>query len=1145
MRTRTAFPLLIIGLLIGSFASAQVKIGDNPQTINPASVLELESTERVLVITRVDSIQMSNIVPNRGALVYNTSADCVFYYNGTDWINLCGDGAVGGLTTDPIVNPQSTIVITPTPTGGNIEVAESSINSRQIIDGGINGIDIQNGSIGRGKLQNSSVDRTKLAENSVGPFAIDNDSVDLADFNNITGFIRDTDLISGDADNAIVAGGDGGAYYDDSVLQTAVAANTAGIAADGDTDDTNEIQLLTLSGNSIQIEDGNTIDLTPILSDGGTDDQNLTLTGNILEIEDGNTVDFTPILASGGSDDQTLTLTGNIVGIEDGNTIDLTPILGSGGADDQNLTLTGNILEIENGNTVDFTPLLGGGGGVANQNLDQVLTQGNDGGTALIKNIANPVDGQDAATKSYVDAAITTGGGGLADGTILVGDATGAAAQVLLSGDATLDNVGAITISNEAVGSDQIEDATISLADLNANGATTDGDIMQWDTTANAGAGGWVVTSNSSGGGNQTAAEVPVTTNPTNYIAATQDVEAHLLGIDAALGTGSSGGGNQNLGQVLTQGNDGGAVLIKNIGNPQDDQDAATKSYVDAAIITGGSGLANGNILVGDITGAAAQVLLSGDATMDNTGALTITDDVINSLKILNGEVQTDDIADTNVTEAKIAPGEANQILRTNSGGSAVEWVDFPTGTVGGGTVLTDGITITGDGVGISLSVQDGGIITGKIAGANVTPAKMEAGGNGQVLTTDAAGDVVWATNIPGGVLTGTTLDGDGTAGNALELADNAVVTAKILDANVTPAKIEAGGNGQVLTTDASGDVAWAVPTAGFVFTNTDRITGDGTSGDPLTIKNDAITAFELANDAVTIPNIADANVTPAKIQPSLTDGQVLTTTGGTVVWSTGGATTLTSSDGSITLNTTGTNYNLSVTEISGGPGGNIATNSISQGDIDFDAIGSGELQGDSVGESELKDDAVTTGKILDGTILDEDINGGINGAKIIPNFGGQNITTIGDINGGSILASGDISATGNLDVVGNVEAGTVSVAGNPVHPDYVFQKYFLGSSELKEDYNFKTLQEIETFIKKHHHLPGIKSAEQVKKDGSWNLSESNLQNLEKIEELYLHTIEQENKINQLQSEKEILSDEVKALRNDLEDIKTMLKKLK
>ncbi len=293
MRTRTTLPLLIIGLLVGCFATAQVKIGDNPQTIDPASVLELESAERVLVITRVDSVQMSNITPSRGALVYNTSADCVFYYNGTDWINLCGsDDGVGGFTTEPIVNPQATIVITPTPTGGNIEIAESSINSRQIIDGGINGIDIQNGSIGRGKLQNSSVDKTKLAENSVGPFAIDNDSIDLNDFNNVTGFIRTDDIISGEAGNAITAGVDGGAFYDDSGLQTAVAANTAGIAADGDTDAGNEIQTLSISGNQLSLSLGGSPVTLPT-SDGS--DTNIRPTGNRITVS-GNGTAGTPFI---------------------------------------------------------------------------------------------------------------------------------------------------------------------------------------------------------------------------------------------------------------------------------------------------------------------------------------------------------------------------------------------------------------------------------------------------------------------------------------------------------------------------------------------------------------------------------------------------------------------------------------------------------------------------------------------------------------------------------------------------------------------------------------------------------------------------------------------------------------------------------
>ena len=66
-------------------------------------------------------------------------------------------------------------------------------------------------------------------------------------------------------------------------------------------------------------------------------------------------------------------------------------------------------------------------------------------------------------------------------------------------------------------------------------------------------------------------------------------------------------------------------------------------------------------------------------------------------------------------------------------------------------------------------------------------------------------------------------------------------------------------------------------------------------------------------------------------------------------------------------------------------------------------------------------------------------------------------------------------------------------------------------------------------------------SAITAKKEGAWNLSKSNLQNLEKIEELFLHTIEQEKKIKTLSAENEVLTKKLEALQNDVEAIKQLL----
>jgi hypothetical protein len=68
------------------------------------------------------------------------------------------------------------------------------------------------------------------------------------------------------------------------------------------------------------------------------------------------------------------------------------------------------------------------------------------------------------------------------------------------------------------------------------------------------------------------------------------------------------------------------------------------------------------------------------------------------------------------------------------------------------------------------------------------------------------------------------------------------------------------------------------------------------------------------------------------------------------------------------------------------------------------------------------------------------------------------------------------------------------------------------------EDYDLMSLSEVESFIKENKHLPDVPSAKEVKKDGL-DVAEMNATLLKKVEELTLHIIELEKKVNELQNE--------------------------
>lgn len=113
--------------------------------------------------------------------------------------------------------------------------------------------------------------------------------------------------------------------------------------------------------------------------------------------------------------------------------------------------------------------------------------------------------------------------------------------------------------------------------------------------------------------------------------------------------------------------------------------------------------------------------------------------------------------------------------------------------------------------------------------------------------------------------------------------------------------------------------------------------------------------------------------------------------------------------------------------------------------------------------------------------------------------------------NGGDMVVNGKITCKEEMNVVA-LNAKNINVEMNNA-ADYVFD----------ENYNLKSLSEVENYVNEHKHLPGIPSAADMAENGMNVSTMSNLL-LEKVEELTLHMI-------RLEKENAALKAEVKSLK--------------
>ena len=251
----------------------------------------------------------------------------------------------------------------------------------------------------------------------------------------------------------------------------------------------------------------------------------------------------------------------------------------------------------------------------------------------------------------------------------------------------------------------------------------------------------------------------------------------------------------------------------------------------------------------------------------------------------------------------------------------------------------------------------------------------------------------------------------------------------------------------------------------------------------------------------------------------------------------------LSSPDGSLTVQRIGNDYELSVT--AAGAGSNLANSNLIQtgGDRVYDLAGQ-NLSFDGSGSVGIGTLSPQSKLHVSGQIRSSGYANS-NGVVGEPSYAFTNDSDTGMWRGSRVnylrFSTGGVEAL-TIDPNQNVGIGVDSpterleVAGNilasgSVTPDYVFDTYYGGGSAGAPSYKFRKLEEVEAYLRRHRHLPGVPSAREVAKAGGILVNRATEVNLEKIEELYLYLLEQQQQLRSLQNEYKLLASQVLSLK--------------
>ncbi|MCA4894676.1 MAG: hypothetical protein ING84_06675 [Cytophagales bacterium] len=614
------------------------------------------------------------------------------------------------------------------------------------------------------------------------------------------------------------------------------------------------------------------------------------------------------------------------------------------------------------------------------------------------------------------------------------------------------------------------------------------GQILMWDSSLNAGAGGWT----------SSAANAPSAVGQVlKWNGSRWEPGPDNVGSTTTL-SGDVSGPSNNSTISLTAGNSIAAAL----------NNAATTSKILPAQISAGTAgqvlTTTGGVAVWSAPTGGALPSLSANQLLSNNGtntAINVAGDIglsvsgtTGTFTVANNAITTAKINNGAVTVAKIGTAglpDANRVLTTDASG-VPQW----TVAAGGGDMFKSTYDPTNiNGSAFNLSNHTGQVGATQIADASITGGTAGAGVKIAANTiTDAnisssAAIIGTKINPAFGAQNITTTTGSASIGGGLNVGlanqfsiNNAGNITKINGATTSFPATNAVG---VLTNDGAGSLTWA-PAGGGTVTTVSVVGANGFNG---SVAN--ATSTPAITIGTSLTGILKGTGTGISSAAAGTDYQApitLTTTG------TSGAATLvgntlnvpnyvgtsyTAGTGlTLTTNTFSVNTSQNISTLSnlttngliktsGGTGAlSIATagtdyltptgNGSALTNLNASNISSGTLpvaQVPNLDASKITTGTFGSAQITDGTIADADISGtaAIAGSKIVPAFGAQNITTttgsgsiggglnVGLANGFTINNSGNITkingattsfpATNAVGVLTNDGAGTLTWA--------------------------------------------------------------------------------------------------------------------